>query len=203
VTTSLRVPPAAARAFEVPAGTLVRITDPEGSQVGDLFCVARADPGERLSQARTRVYLQRLTLRPGDTVWSSRDRPLLTLLEDSVGVHDLLFCGCSRFVFETFLDRPGKSGCLDHLAEVLEPYGVAADAVEAPLDLFMATEVTAEGELVIHRSPSRPGDHVLLRAEADVVVALAACADDVTDCNGGRCGPLLVELLPPDAKGVS
>jgi uncharacterized protein YcgI (DUF1989 family) len=198
---SLYVPPASARAFEVEAGSLVRVTDPEGCQVGDLLCVARDDPFERLSQARTRTYLQRLALRPGDALWSTRDRPLLTLVEDTVGVHDLLFCGCSRFVFETFLGRPGKTGCLDHLAAALASHGVAADAVEAPVDLFMATEVTPAGELAIHASPSRPGDHVVLRAEADLVVALAACADDVTECNGGRCGPLVVDVLP-SAKGA-
>jgi uncharacterized protein len=114
---TIRVEAASAEAFDVPAGWLVRVTDPEGSQVGDLFCVARADPAERFSQARTRVYLQRVCLRPGDRLWSTRDRPLLTLVEDTVGVHDLL--------------------------------------------------------------------------------ALAACADDVTACNDRRCGPLLVELLPP------
>lgn len=175
----------------------MRVTDPEGSQVADLFYVAREDPGERFSQARTRVYLQRLALRVGDAAWSTRDRPLLTLEHDDVGVHDLLFCGCSAFVFETFLDRPGKTGCLDHLAAALAPYGVARDAVEAPLDLFMATDVGADGTLTIRRSPSRAGDTVVLRAAADLVVAVAACADDVTECNGGRCGPLVVEILPP------
>jgi uncharacterized protein YcgI (DUF1989 family) len=200
--TTITIEAASAKAFDVPAGWRFRVTDPDGCQVGDLFCVSRADPGERFSQARTRVYLQRLSLRPGDRLWSTRDRPLLALEEDTVGVHDLLFCGCSAYVFETFLDAPGKTGCLDHLADALAPHGVARDAVEAPLDLFMATEVRPDGTLAIHRSPSRPGDHVVLRAETDLVVALAACADDVTACNGGRCGPLLVDLAPPAPEHV-
>ena len=121
----------------------------------------------------------------------------MRLEEDTVGVHDLLFCGCSDTVFERFLDAPGRTGCLDHLADALAPHAVGRDAIEAPLDLFMRTEVTADGTLLIHESPSRPGDHVVLRAEVDVVVALAACADDVTRCNGGHCGPLVIDLLPP------
>jgi uncharacterized protein YcgI (DUF1989 family) len=193
---SVVVGPASARAFEVERGSAVRIVDPDGCQVGDVFCVARDDPSERFSQARTRVYLQRLTLRPGDGLWSTRDRPLLTLEEDTVGTHDLLFCGCSAYVFSMFLGAPGKTGCLDHLSAALDPWGVTRDAVEAPLDLFMATEVTPAGDLVVHPSPSRPGDYVVLRAQADVVVALAACADDVTACNGGRCGPLAVDVIP-------
>lgn len=195
--TTITVPPASARAFTVDEGWALKVTDPEGQQVADLFCVARADPAERFSQSRTRVYLERVRLEPGDLLWSTRDRPLLRLEEDTCGVHDLLFCGCSRFVYEQFLDRPGKTGCLDHLAGVLAAYGVAPDAVEAPLDLFMATAVAPDGTLAIHESPSRPGDHVVLRALTDLVVAVAACADDVTPCNGGRCGPLHVDLIPP------
>jgi uncharacterized protein len=193
--TTIEIAPASAQAFEVPSGWTIRVTDPEGSQVGDLFCVSWDDPSERFSQARTRVYLQRLDLRVGDALWSTRDRPLLTVVEDTVGVHDLLFCGCSAFVFETFFGLPAKTGCLDHLADVLAPYGVARDAVEAPLDLFMATSVEPDGSLQISRSPSVPGSQVSLRAEAPLIVALAACADDVTECNGGRCGPLLVDLV--------
>lgn len=195
------VAPASAQVFELPAGWALRVVDPEGSQVGDLFCVAAADAGERFSQARTRVYLERVALRVGDVLWSTRDRPLLRLEHDTVGTHDLLFCGCSAFVFEELLGAPGRTGCLEHLADALSPWGVVRDAVEAPLDLFMATEVARDGRLLIRRSPSRPGDHVVLRAQIDLVVALAACADDVTECNGGRCGPLLVDLVPPE-KGA-
>jgi uncharacterized protein YcgI (DUF1989 family) len=187
--------------FEVPAGATIRVTDPFGAQVGDLFCVAADDPSERLSQSRTRVYLQRVTLRPGDGLWSTRDRPLLVLLEDTVGVHDLLFCGCSAYVYETFLGSAGKTGCLDHLAAALEPYGVVPDAVEAPVNLFMATTVEPDGTLSIQTSPSRAGDRVVFRAEIDLLLALAACADDVTPCNGGRCGPLDVDIAPPDGFG--
>jgi uncharacterized protein len=195
------VAPASARAFELPAEWALRVTDPEGSQVGDLFCVAGADTGERFSQARTRVYLGRVDLRVGDALWSTRDRPLMRLEHDTVGTHDLLFCGCSAFAFAELLGAPGRTGCLDHLADALAPWGVTPDAVEAPLDLFMATEVAPDGRLLVHRSPAGPGDHVVLRAETDVVVALAACADDVTECNDGRCGPLLVDLVPPE-KGA-
>ena len=72
-----------------------------------------------------------------------------------------------------------------------------ADRGHPLLPTLLRLVPTADGWLVIHRSPSRPGDRVTLRAEHDLVVALAACADDVTECNGGICGPLVVELLPP------
>jgi uncharacterized protein YcgI (DUF1989 family) len=191
------VAPASAVGLEVPRGWRLRIVTPEGCQVADLVAFARADLRERFSQARTRTYLQRVDLRVGDGLRSTRERILMTLVEDSVGVHDLLFSGCCSHVYDAFLGRPGKTGCLDHLAAALAPWGIEADAIEAPLDLFMATAVRADGSLAIERSPARPGDSVVLRAESDVVVAVAACADDVTECNGGSCGPLAIELAPP------
>lgn len=85
--TRLVVPPAAARAFELDAGWAIRITDPEGSQVGDLFFVARPDVAERFSQSRTRVYHERLGLRVGDGLWSTRDRELLPPASDARKEH--------------------------------------------------------------------------------------------------------------------
>jgi uncharacterized protein YcgI (DUF1989 family) len=192
--TTLRIPPAEARSFELKAGSRVTVTDPEGSQVGDLLCFALPDVRERFSQARTRVYLESLRIHPGDPLFSNRNRRMLTLLEDTVGVHDLLFCGCSAFVYRQLLGAGTRPGCLDTLAAALAPFGVAPEDVEAPFNLFMATTVGEEGRLDIVRSPSRPGDHVVFRAEMDLVVGLAACADDVTACNGGVCSPLDVEI---------
>ena len=108
----IEIAPASAQAFELPDGWTIRVTDAEGSQVGDLFCVARDDPAERFSQARTRVYLQRIDLRVGDALWSTRDRPLLTVVEDTVGVHDLLSAAaaapCSRSS-SAYKGRPAAS----------------------------------------------------------------------------------------------
>jgi uncharacterized protein len=195
--TSLRIPPAEARAFEVKAGSRVTVTDPEGSQVGDLLCFAVPDVRERFSQARTRVYLESLWIHPADALFSNRNRRMVTLLEDTVGVHDLLFCGCSAFAYRELLGAGDRPGCLDNLAVALAPFGVAPEDVEAPFNLFMATTVGEDGRLGIARSPSRPGDHVVIRAEMDLVVGLAACADDVTDCNGGVCTSLDVQIRSP------
>ena len=60
-------------------------------------------------------------------------------------------------MFERFLGAPGRTGCLDHLADALAPYGIGRDAIEAPLDLFMRTEVTADGGLLIHAQPFASG----------------------------------------------
>jgi uncharacterized protein len=57
---SVLVPPGEGRAVLVREGHHVRIVDVEGCQVGDLFAVAAADPGEYASAGHTRVAIAKL-----------------------------------------------------------------------------------------------------------------------------------------------
>ena len=94
------IPPKAAAAWTVDAGQIIRITDIEGGQVGDLVLFAREDLRERnsISWTRTRnirntsTYEPPLGLAPGNTIWSTGYRALATVVEDTSpvkGVHDL------------------------------------------------------------------------------------------------------------------
>lgn len=77
----------------------LRIVNTHGQQVVDLWAwVPRASGApEQISQAHTRSLNGRLSLEPGDTIYSAYRRPLLTLTEDtSPGRHDLLGHSCDR-----------------------------------------------------------------------------------------------------------
>ncbi len=52
--------------------------------------------GDDFSQGFTRAYNDKATVAVGDHLYSNRDQPLLTIVEDTVGVHDMLFPPCSR-----------------------------------------------------------------------------------------------------------
>jgi len=47
---------------------------------------------------------------------------------------------------------------------------------------------------VISPPVSRPGNHVDLRADMDLLVGLTACPEDITVCNGRNCTPIGVEV---------
>jgi hypothetical protein len=66
--------------------------------------------------------------------------------------------------------------------------------VPEPLNLFQNTPPDADGVLVIGPAASEPGDHVLLRAEVDLVIVLTACSYDLGNANGEECTELLIEL---------
>jgi len=183
----VRIPPKSAHALRLGRGEVLRITDIEGLQVADLVAYDAADPREHFSQASTRANNDRARIKVGDPLYSNLDRVLLTVTGDSVGVHDILYPPCSRFLYGHVFGIADKTGCREHLAAVLKPYGIGIELVTDPFNAFMNAGIDSEGGMVIFRPHSGPGDHVDLRAERDLVVAVSACAADVNDCNGGVC----------------
>lgn len=195
--------PKAATALRLARGDRLRIVDAEGSQVADVVALSAADPTERLSQQRTRIHHWSARPTVGDVLLTNRDRGILRIVEDVVGVHDILFPPCSSDIYERLLDAGPRRGCLEHLGDALASLGFAADRVTDTFNAFMATGIEEDGSLQLDRAPSRAGDAVVLAAEMDCVVAVSACADDVTDCNGGRCTPIRVERLAASQRLAS
>jgi hypothetical protein len=51
----------------------------------------------------------------------------------------------------------------------------------------MHTGIDANRALFVGKTPARAGDYLEIRAEMNCLVGLTACADDITECNGGHC----------------
>ena len=66
--------------------------------------------------------------------------------------------------------------------------------VPAPLNLWMNIPILPDGRIEWGTPLSRPGDHVLLRAALDCVVALSACPQDMIPINGADCIPTAVHF---------
>lgn len=192
----IEIPPSSGHALRLRAGEILRVVDLEGEQVADVVAYDAADPRESLSQGFTRANNDSARLVVGDQLYSNLNSPLLTIVEDTVGVHDILFPPCSQFLYEHVFGVEGKTGCREHLAAALEPYGVAFDLVTDPFNAFMSTGLGPNGEMEIFKPRSGPGDHVDLRAERDLILAVSACAADVNACNGGVCTGIGLNVLP-------
>lgn len=188
--------PKSARALVVKQGGVVRITDLDGQQVADFVCFSEHDHAERFSQAKTRVRNWTVRISTGHQLISNRDRTMFTIVADTVGVHDIMFCECHSFVYEHMFKLGPRNGCFENLAGAVAPYGIPADDLPDPLDIFMRTDITEDRELSVGVAASGPGDYIELRAEMDCLIAVSACADDYTDCNGGRCTRIGVDINP-------
>jgi uncharacterized protein YcgI (DUF1989 family) len=185
------------RAWRVRAGGLMRVTDVEGGQSGDVFFVNAADVTDGLSNGRSFDYNGTISLTVGARLFSSRSRALATIVEDDVGRHDFLYTPCSQEMFEIqYGVTSPHPNCYQNLTDALSGLGVPAATVTVAFNVFMCTSVAADGRLSISPPRSRPGDSIVFRAERDVIVAVSVCPAPVA--NGGRGDrPLAVAIAYP------
>jgi uncharacterized protein YcgI (DUF1989 family) len=175
-------------------GERLRVIDPEGGQSGDLIAFS-ADGIHRLSSGRTFDYGGKLYVSTGDVLWSDRSEPMLTIVTDQVGRHDLLYAPCT---IEMYRKQYGVTGyhanCHDNLCSALQGLGIQAEPLPSTFNFFVSADIAADGRLSFSPPPSRAGDSVILRAEMDLAIALTACP--ASTCNGGgQPKPLAFEIL--------
>lgn len=181
-------------AFILEKGRRLRVIDPQGEQVCDLLAYNGADTGEVLSSGRTLDYAGRLYLSAGDPLYSNRSNILLRIVEDTVGRHDFLLTPCSADTFRILYgDEHPHRGCFGNLAAALEPYGIGPDRIPTAFNVFMNVTVNGQtGELYVEPPLSRAGDHIVVEAEIDLIVALTACS--APQSNNFACKPIHYEI---------
>jgi len=197
-----QVPAASGGAWRVPAGGLVRVTDVEGGQSGDVFFVDAIDVIDGLSNGRSFDYNGTLSLTVGARLFSSKSRVLATIVHDEVGRHDFLYTPCSQEMFEIqYGVTAHHPNCYENLTAALSGFGVPATTVTVAFNVFMSTSVAADGRLSISPPRSRPGDSIVFRAERDAFVAVSSCPAPEANGGGGD-RPLAVGLSNPRAPAV-
>jgi hypothetical protein len=183
-------------AVEVAAGERLRVTNLDGGQVVDMWAVNPAAPDEQLSMEHTRTSLSKLVPAVGDHLYSSRRRPMLTLVKDtSPGVHDTLIAACDPERYRQLGGAADHPSCADNFARALAAHQIRTERVPSPLNLFMSIPWQPDGELEFHASPARAGDQVTFAAVIDSIVVLSACPMDLNPINAGRLGDIGVEVL--------
>ena len=183
----IAIPPLSATAFTVAAGEVLRIEDTFGGQPGDLVAFNLHDLEEAFSQARTRVEEQSCHVAAGNRLWTNAQPPrvMFTVLQETAGEHDLLYTPCCRYALEIRF-HVSRDGCHEHLVRALAPWGIAGSRLPDPLNLFFTVRIEPTGKLGIGKHISQPGDAIVLRAEMDCLVAVAACS--VPRQNGENTG---------------
>jgi uncharacterized protein YcgI (DUF1989 family) len=173
-------------AVKLAAGDRLEIINREGGQVVDWWALAhpRGDDDEYASMEHTRAALRRLVPRVGDAIYSTRRRPLLTLVADtSPGVHDTLIAACDPERYRLLGGAPDHPSCAQNFAAAIAEQGRSLPRAPAPLNLFMAIPWSADGELEFAPSPARAGDSVTFEADVDVLVVVSACPMDLNPIN--------------------
>jgi uncharacterized protein YcgI (DUF1989 family) len=189
-----RIPPQSGIALQLDAGQVLRVIDIEGGQVSDIVAFAADSTAEAISNGRTLDYNGTMRLTTGHVLYSNRARPMFTIIEDTVGVHDFTLAPCSQEMFELLhgVTDPHPS-CFGNLVEALAPYFISPDAIPTAFNAFMNVRVDGRGRITVLPPVSRPGDHIDLRAEIDLLVGITACSAEQS--NGGSFKPIDVCIL--------
>lgn len=194
-------------AFEVLRDQRIRIA---GRSIVDFVAFNLRDLTERFDQARTKTNQVKIFISTGDVLFSKRNNPMMTIVEDSFteGRHDLQKGMCSRKRFEMVAQGQSKRlfaegvdinpkkpeeipdhGCWENLSGAVQPWKIAPDDVPSPFNIFQCMRIDADTG-VMYDTMIRPKDeaHVDFRAEMDLLVAASACPES------GRGQAIRVEI---------
>ena len=196
--TSVIVPAYDARCVKVLKGEFVKITDIEGKQVGDLICYKVDDHSEHFSQSCTLCSLKNVYLKLGDSLYSNRRKPLMKLVEDTVGAHDLLYPECDTTRYNVDLGVTGfHRNCYDNLMGELRKLGIMPEELPEPLNVFMNVPVLEDGSIGIEEPLSKAGDYMVFEALEDLYVLMSSCSNDVPfmKTNAGHITDMKMEVF--------
>jgi uncharacterized protein len=142
--------------WDMRSGERVTILQTEGHQVGDLIAFNAADLTEFLSPSHTRRCLNSIRLTLGASLFTNHREPIFDLVEDTVGVHDLLAPACDPYRYRRDFGVEDHRSCRLNFVEALAGLDVPAWRVPDPVNLFQHSPVLPDGGYLSAASPG-PG----------------------------------------------
>ncbi len=192
----LTIEPGTGKALELRRGQVLRIEQTSGRQCADFNCFNLHDYKEFFHTGRTR-HLHGLHPTKGDFLWSAppRERPMMAIIEDTVGTNDVLYPRCSAFLFEYHYGLPVHTNCHDIQAEAQREFGLTPDDVHDSFNFFMHTGVDSAGRPFIAKNTAKQGDYVELLALMDVLAVPNVCGADVMMTSDFELKPLKLTVF--------
>lgn len=189
-----RIPPQSGTAFELRKGQVLRVIDPMGEQVADLFAASTRDPRCTLSSGRSLDYAGKIYLTEGDLLYANDSQVMFTIVKDTVRKHDFLLTPCSPEMFKILYRHVGHHpSCFENLRLSLARFGIEGHQIGTTFNIFMNVNIHEAGRMTVDVPASRAGDHIELRAEMDLICGLTACSAEGS--NNGRFKPIDYEIV--------
>ena len=183
------IPACSGMKIDVKQGQSITVIDIEGGQVVDFFAEVNGNVNEFLSTGVTIDCNESLKLNVGDIIYTNLDGPMIKVLTDDVGEHDLLHPCCRPEMYDFFYHNGEEHpNCFDNINRVLDEQR----AVIVPVNLFMHTKISTNGSISVEEPVSKAGDKIVLKALMDITLGVAACSVSESKCNRGTCSPVKI-----------
>ena len=179
-------------------GQVLQIIDLEGQQAVDFLCYAAGNPEERYHAANTIKKAATLRLTKGHVLYSDIARPMMTIVEDSCGWNDTVAGCCSAPSNRLLYGAEHSAGCRENFLTEFAKHKLGRRDIVANLNFFCRVPVGDDNgldPLTFVGAPSRPGDHIDLRADMDVLGVISNCPQTNNPCSGGRPTPIRVRVI--------
>jgi urea carboxylase-associated protein 2 len=160
-------------------GARLRLVDPSGDACVSMLVFNAERPVERLNVADTVKVQWNAYLGPGKLLLSDMGKVLMSILEDTAEAHDA-FCGCSNAASNARRYGDGDNwgphpNARDRFLLATAKFGLGRKDIHPCVNWFKRVRIAADGATRLEIGPYPPGRQVTLRAEMDVIVALANC----------------------------
>ena len=175
-------------------GQVLKLIDLEGQQAIDFLCFNADDLSERYHAPNTIKVPRNIFLTQGSVLRSSLARPMMTIVEDSCGLHDTIFGCCSFEVDRVRYGQANTECCQRNFERELSKHGLGKESVMPNVNFFMYVPVDSDGNAEITESPSKPGDFIALRAEMNILAVLSNCPQTLNAATGAN-GPTPVRVI--------
>lgn len=188
--------PGSGKAVPVLRGQILRIEQIGNGQCADFNAFNLHDYKEYFHTGRTR-HLHGLFPAEGDMLWSAppRERPMFTIIRDTVGTNDVQYPRCTGFLYEYQYGFDQHTNCHDILAEAIREYGLTPDDVHDSFNFWMHVGVDPDEKLYIKRMLAKPGDYVELLAHFDILAVPNVCGADIFSTSNFELKPLKIQVL--------
>ena len=176
----------------VKRGQVLAIKDTHGQQAVDFLCYDADNTADRYSATNTVKIQGNVYVGNGTVLYADSGKPLLTVIEDTVGRHDTIYGCCSNPNNKLRYDVETTESCYTNFTQELQKHGMDVTSIVPNVNWFMSVPVLGDGSAGVAEAALKPGSYVKLRAECNVLAVLSNCPQMHNPCNGFKPTPIEV-----------
>ena len=178
----------------VKRGQVLTLKDTHGQQAVDFLCYDADNTADRYSATNTVKVQGNVYVGNGTVLYTDSGKPLLTVIEDTVGRHDTIYGCCSNPNNKLRYDVETTESCYTNFTQELQKHGMDVSSIVPNVNWFMSVPVLGDGSAGVAEAVLKPGSFVRLRAECNVLAVLSNCPQMHNPCNGYDPTPIEVRI---------
>ena len=173
-------------------GHVLTIKDTYGQQALDFLCYDADNTSDRYSATNTVKVQGNVYVGKGTVLYADSGKPLLRVIEDTVGKHDTIYGCCSNPNNKLRYGAETTESCYTNFTKELKKHGMDVTSIVPNVNWFMSVPVMADGSAGIAEAALKPGSYVSLKATCNVLAVLSNCPQMHNPCNGFK--PTAIEV---------